>query len=139
MRIGSENENIEFEDLSDPYESSPYGFQFRLKVTLNIQDFHGLYDWIYVDEGEVKNFLKSLKLLDKSRQGAAKICSVNPDELLFEIRSIDSLGHMEVAIQLHRYYFDDLYHRPVYLKGTFEVEPGAVSQLISFFRKLGRR
>jgi len=139
MRIGSENENIEFGDLSEPYESSPYGFQFRIKVALNIQDFHGFYDCIYVDESEVKHFIKSLKALDKSRQGAAKICSVNPDELLFEIRSIDSLGHMEVGIQLHRYYYGDQCHRPVYLMGTFEIDPGAVAQLISFFRKLGRR
>nr|WP_320012435.1 hypothetical protein [uncultured Desulfobulbus sp.] len=136
MKIGIDEEYVEIEELERNPDGTPCAGDVNVKVTLQLQDFSGSYSGVWLELPEMEKFIDELKALDKKRIGCAKISSMSPDEFLMEIRSSDSLGHMEIEIQLHRYQYSGPKYWPIYLRGGFEVQPDTIGQLISCFKKL---
>jgi len=136
MKIGSEEEYIDIEELERNPEGSPCAGDVNVGITLSLQAFTGVYDGVWLEWPEIKRFIVELEKLDEKRSGKARVSSMSPEEFVFEIRSSDSLGHMEVEVQLHRYQYSGSTHWPIYLKGGFEAQPETIRQLISCFKKL---
>ncbi|WDE09371.1 hypothetical protein [Thalassomonas haliotis] len=136
MKIGSEKEYIEIEELKRSPKGTPCAGDVNIRVGLNLQAFCGSYDGIWLELPEMERFLSELKTLDEKRNGSAKISSMSPEEFTLEIRSSDSLGHMEIETQLHRYQYSGPKYWPIYLKGGFEVLPETIRQLISCIEAL---
>ncbi|MBU1219649.1 hypothetical protein KKF34_18025 [Myxococcota bacterium] len=134
MRIGSDIEYIEIEEIERILEGFPCAGDVRLRVSLSLQEFRGSYDGIWLDLTEVESFLDSLSVLDEERQGIARIVSISPGEFIFEIRSSDKSGHMEIEVQLRRYQYSGTRYWPIYLSGGFQVQPDAIKQLIVGFK-----
>lgn len=136
MKIGSHNEYIELIELERLPEGIQCSGDINLQVTVKIKEFQGSYSGVWLEVPEMKKFLEELKALDKSRKGSAKISSTSPEEFILEIRSSDNLGHIEIETQLHRLQWSGPTYWPILLKGGFEVEPEAISELILCFKNL---
>ena len=134
MKIGSNNEYIELIELERNPEGTPCAGDINLQVNLKLQEFQGSYSGVWVEATEMARFLVELKALEASRNGSAKICSMSPEEFILEIRSSDSLGHMEIETQLHRLQYSGPKYWPIFLKGGFEAQPKTISEIISCFR-----
>lgn len=135
MKIGTKEEYVEIEEQARDPEGTPYR-GVKVSVTLALQDFSGSYDEIWLELAEMERFITELETLDEKRNGSAKISSTSPEEFALEIRSSDSLGHMEIEAHLHRYQYSGPKYWPIYLKGGFETEPETIRRLISFFKAL---
>ncbi|WYD81882.1 MAG: hypothetical protein V8K32_05740 [Candidatus Electrothrix gigas] len=136
MRIGSEKEYLEIEELERNSGGTSCSGDVNVRVALSLQDFSGSYDGVWLELPEMQSFLSELDALDAERKGSAKISSISPEEFTLEIRSSDALGHMEIEAQLHRYQYSGPKYWPIILKGGFEVEPETIGQLISCFKEL---
>ncbi|EKE69439.1 hypothetical protein [Gallaecimonas xiamenensis] len=136
MKIGTREEYVEIEELERNPEGVPCTGDVNVSVALALQGFTGSYDGIWLELPEMERFIKELEILDEKRNGCAKISSMNPKEFTLEIRSSDSLGHMEIEVQLHRYQYSGPKYWPIYLKGGFETQPETIRQLISCFKAL---
>ncbi|HDX8592742.1 hypothetical protein ACK32U_06885 [Aeromonas dhakensis] len=133
MKIGSKKESLELDVMERNSKDSPCAGDIKLRVALNLQEFSGSYNGIWLEFTDMERFILDLKSLDETRVGSAKISSMSPDEFILEIRSSDSLGHIEMEVQLHRYQYSGTQSWPVYLKGGFVAEPEYVKKLISCF------
>ncbi|WP_018016484.1 hypothetical protein [Teredinibacter turnerae] len=136
MKIGSEEEYIEIEELERNPEGSPCAGDVNVRITLSLQAFAGVYDGVWIEQSVMKKFIVELEKLDEKRSGMARVSSMSPEEFVFEIRSSDSLGHMEIEVQLHRHQYSGPKYWPIYLKGGFEAQPETIVQLMSCFKKL---
>lgn len=134
MKIGNKSEYIELKELEKNPKGTPGAGDINLQVNIKLQDFQGSYSGVWVESTEMNRFLVELKALEKSRKGNAKISSMSPEEFILEIRSSDNLGHMEIETQLHRLQFSGPKYWPIILKGGFEAQPEAISELISCFK-----
>lgn len=136
MRIGSDNEYIELEQLERIPEGIPCAGDINLKVSLILQEFRGSYSGVWLETPQVHEFIKQLEALDNGRICSAKITSMSPEEFVIEIRSSDDLGYVEIEAQLHRYQYSDHGSKywPIYLRGGFEVQQETIKQLISCFK-----
>ncbi|WP_316674903.1 hypothetical protein [uncultured Tolumonas sp.] len=133
MHIGSEHEYINIIEIDRNAAGSPCAGNIKAEITLKLHSFQGSYDEVWLEHSEIMRFLSEVKNLESSHRGSAKIASVSPDELLFEVRSFDNLGHMEIEVQLHCYQFDGTKYRPTFLKGEFEINPSNLHKIISIF------
>lgn len=136
MKFGSENEYIEIDELERSPEGAPCAGDVNVRVNLKLQSFSGSYDGVWLEFPEIERFISNLEELDKTRSGSAKVESMSPDEFTLEVRSSDSLGHMEIEAQLHRYQYSGSKSWPIHLKGGFEVEPEIIRSLLSCFKLL---
>lgn len=136
MKIGSEKEYVEIVELERNPVGAPCTGDVNVRVALSLKEFTGLYDGVWLELPEMERFISELEALGLERKGTAKLSSMNPEEFTLEIHSSDSLGHMEIETQLHRYQYSGPKYWPIYLKGGFEVEPETISQLISCFKSL---
>ena len=136
MKIGTKEEYVEIEELERNPEGTPCAGDVNVSVSLALQAFSGSYDGVWIGLTEMERFITELETLDEKRNGSAKISSMSPEEFSLEIRSSDSLGHIEIEAQLHRYQYSGPQHWPIFLKGGFETPPETIRQLISCFRAL---
>ena len=135
MKIGIDCEYIEIVELDRTPIDSPCGAgDVNVKVSVQLQDFRGMYGGIWFEVTAIKDFIGSLESLDISRKGSAKITSMSPEEFALEIRSSDNLGHMEIEVYLHRYQYSGSKNWPIYLRGGFEAQPENIKQLTSCFK-----
>ncbi|MGY1511439.1 WapI family immunity protein [Aeromonas hydrophila] len=133
MKVGTNSEYIELESLEKNQKGGPCVGDIRVRVVLNLQAFSGAHNGIWFEFTEMNRFISDLKSLDETRVGSAKISSMSPDEFMLEIRPSDSLGHIEMEVQLHRYQYSGVKNWPVYLKGGFFIESEDIKKLISCF------
>ena len=136
MKIGTEEEYVEIEELERYPEGTPCSGDVKVNVTLAFQNFSGSYDEVWLELAEMERFIMELEILDEKRNGNAKISSMSPEEFALEIRSSDSQGHMEIEAHLHRYQYNGSKRWPIFLKGGFETQPETIRQLISYFKAL---
>ena len=139
MKIGNDNEYIRLEKLERIPDGLPCAGDVNLSVSLTFQEFSGSYSGIWLEAPEVDKFIQQLEALYNDRKGSAKIISMSPEAFVLEIRSSDDSGYMEIEAQLHRYqYSGGSIYWPVYLRGGFEVQPEAISQIVSCFASFTR-
>lgn len=136
MKIGTKEEYVEIVELERNPEGTPCAGDVNITVALSLQAFSGSYDGIWLELPEMERFIAELEILDEKRSGNANISSMSPNEFTLEIRSSDSLGHMEIETQLHRHQYSGPKYWPVYLRGGFETQPETIRQLISCFKAL---
>jgi hypothetical protein len=134
MKIGSKKEYLEIVELERNPEGTPCAGDVNVRVDLSLQEFYGSYAGVWLELPEMEKFISDLEELDKTRSGRAKVSSMSLDEFTLEISSSDSLGHMEIEAQLHRHQYSGSKYWPIYLKGSFEVQPETIRQLISCFK-----
>jgi len=136
MKIGTKEEFIEIEELEREPEGSPCAGDVNVSVALALQEFSGSYDGVWLALPEMERFVAELEILDEKRNGSAKISSMSPEEFVLEIRSSDTLGHMEIEAKLHRHQYSGPKYWPIHLKGGFETQPETIRLLISCFKAL---
>lgn len=136
MKIGSEEEYLEIDELERIPEGIQCAGDVSVRIALKFQAFSGSYGGVWFELPEIERFISELKILNDKRNGSAKISSMSPEECTLEIRSSDSLGHMEIEAQLHRYQYSGPKYWPIYMKGGFEVQPETIGKLIEYFKEL---
>ncbi|WP_339074620.1 WapI family immunity protein [Teredinibacter turnerae] len=136
MKIGSKEEYLELEELERNPVGTPCAGDVNIGVALTLQGFSGSYDGVWLEHDEIERFITELEILDNKGNGFAKISSMSPEEFTLEIRSSDSLGHMEIEVKLHRHQYSDPKYWPIYLSGGFEAHPEYIRQLILCFKEL---
>jgi len=102
--------------------------------------FHGRVNSVWFKGDDIKRFLAELEELEARRKGS--VCLVNhsssSDEnpLTFELKSVDSAGHLIVKATLlkPRHRNDEL--NPLVVSVSFAVDAGMLRSLVFDFRKL---
>jgi hypothetical protein len=136
MKIGFEEEFIVIDELERNPDGTPCAGDVNVRISLSLQEFSGSYGGIWLELPEMERFISELEILDEKRTGSVGISSMSPEEFTLKIRSSDSLGHMEIEVQLHRYQYSGPKYWPIYLKGGFETQPETIRLLISCFKAL---
>ena len=136
MKIGNNNEYIELIEQERVPEHLPTSGNVRVKVSVQLQEFHGSYENVWLDKNELRIFLKELHKLNETRKGKVYLKSLSPDEFWVEIRTIDSVGHFEVQVQLKRHQYSGPTYWPTSVAGGFELDPFQLESIIKGFRAL---
>jgi len=135
MKIGTEKEFIELTELDRNPSGTPCAGDIQIRVSVKLQEFGGRHSEVWLEFSVMECFLTQLEALEESRQGSVKISSMSPEEFSFEIRSSDKLGHMEIEVSLQRNQYSGPKYWPTKISGGFEIDPQAIEQLISCFRR----
>ena len=136
MKIGNDNDHIELTEQKRVPKSLPTSGDVKVKVVVQLQEFRGMYENVWLDKNELHIFLKELEKLNETRNGKVKLKSLSPDEFWMEIRSIDKVGHFEVQTQLKRYQYSAPKNWPTMVAGGFELDPSQLETVIKGFRAL---
>ena len=136
MKIGDNNEYIELIEQERIPEPLPTSGNVRVKVSVQLQEFRGTYENVWLDKIELNKLIKELITLNETRQGKVTLKSVSPDEFWVEIRSVDSVGHFEVQVQLKRYQYSGPTNWPTSVAGGFELDPSQLELIIKSFSAL---
>ena len=67
MKIGSDKEYVQIEELERNPAGTPCAGDIKLSVMLKLQNFSGSYDGVWVERQEIDNFISELKILGKVR------------------------------------------------------------------------
>ena len=87
-------------------------------------------------DAECKNFLTQAEVLERTRQGAAVLESMSPDEFRLELRVFDRAGHVELATVLSIIKVGDRKTQHLGIHGGFELDPSGLPSLVKSLRML---
>lgn len=136
MKIGDNNEYIELIVQERVPESLPTSGDIRVKVCVQLQEFRGIHENVWLDKIELNRLIKELITVNKTRQGKIYLKSMSPDEFWVEIRSIDSVGHFELQVQLKRYQYSRSTKWSTSIAGGFELDVSQLESIINGFSAL---
>ena len=134
MKIGQDNEFCELTETERVLEEQSSAGNVKVKVNISLQEFTGSYSEVWFNNEKILEFISQLEKLNLSRKGRAKIESISPEEFMLEIKSSDSLGHMEAEVFLQRYQYSGQKYRPVKISGYFEVDSIEINKLLTYFK-----
>src|SRR6266852_3304277 len=67
---------------------------WRFAVEVQIGDFRGRYDQVWVEQAALERFLGEARDLERARRGSATLEAMSPDEFFLRIQSVDVAGHI---------------------------------------------
>lgn len=134
MFAGTEDEHLELTELERIPNDKPTPGDVRLQASVRLKEFSGRYSSVWLAKPDLEEFVADLQQLVESRRGKVRLQSLSPDEFWVEIRSVDSLGHFELEVQLKRYQYSGPTYWPTTVSGGFEVEPTQLPSILSGFR-----
>jgi len=136
MKIGDNNLFIELIEVERVPEHLPTSGDVKVKVTVQIQEFRGTYENVWLGSIELRIFLKELIKLNEKRKGKVKLNALSPEDFWFEIYSIDNVGGFEVQVQLKRHFYSGSANCPTLLSGGFFLDPSQFDSIIKGFSAL---
>ena len=108
---------------------------YKISIQLKTEEITAKFDRsIWVSEADVQNFIQQLEILDKSRNGKAKLSSMSPDEFDLIIENLDTLGHLSVCLSLKRESSINLDYKDS-LRICFEIDPTSIPSIVRSFTK----
>jgi hypothetical protein len=90
----------------------------------------------YFESSACEQFLASLETLEAKRSGIARIESMSPGEVIVELVTVDSLGHVAVRGQLRRRVHGASVTAMNQLSWTLEIDPSLLPEILREFREL---
>ena len=109
----------------------------RLAITVSSNGFSGQGS-AWVEAECLAEFLQQLRALEETRQGAAELESMSPDELRLRIWSVDRRGHLAVGGRVSRwargYDGSDSYRQLV--EFGFEFDPTLLPDAVVSFQSI---
>ncbi|MFK8185556.1 MAG: hypothetical protein AB8B99_19440 [Phormidesmis sp.] len=136
MILGGGREFLQLEVQERVPDALPCAGDVRVVATLQLQDFGGRYDKVWIQAPALNLFIRQLGVIVESRRGKAVLNAASPDELSVEIRSMDSLGHFEIFIQLGCVQWSGGAPRNVRLSGGFEIDSMQLLMVLEAFNAL---
>ena len=111
----------------------------EVRVEATAKGFSGASD-VWIDGFALKEFTAALRDLEKSRRGRVELQSMDPDHLRLAIRSMDDAGHLLAEFTISRtvQVWDRPEPVPLRVSGAFELDPGAVGEIVAGFGQLVR-
>ncbi len=111
----------------------------EVRVEAAAKGFTGAAD-VWIDGFALKEFTAALRALEKSRQGAVELRSMNPEELRLAVRSSAPAGHLLVEFAISKTARVGEGPEPVLLRvaGAFELDPGTLGEVLAGFGQLVR-
>jgi len=106
-----------------------YDGDFLVSVEAESCGFSGHADG-HVADDEFKQFVSSLKDLERTRQGEATFSSAMPGDFEVSIRSLDSQGHLGVQGKLYFCDYGSRYGHVNQLTFCFEFDPSDLAAFI---------
>ena len=76
--------------------SSKRGRSFEVSLEVGSRGFFGRHEEVHFLDSDYAKFVTSLRALDKTRQGVARLEAMSPEEFWIEILSVDKLGHIHL-------------------------------------------
>ena len=76
--------------------ASKRGRSFEVSLEVGSRGFFGRHGEVHFLHSDSAKFVTSLRALDKTRQGVARLEAMSPGELWIEILSVDKLGHIHL-------------------------------------------
>ncbi|WP_057634084.1 WapI family immunity protein [Stenotrophomonas humi] len=136
MRIGTETEHTDLVVLERVPVGVPNEGDLRVQVSVTLGAFCGTYDYVWLEQAALAEFVERLTSLERSRSGEALLQSLSPDEFSFKLRSRDNSGHFVAEVSLQRYQYSGPIYWPTNVSGGFELEPTELPKIVSQFRAL---
>ena len=102
MILGDNSHHVEISiaEVEAPTPQSTGG-DVRLTVRVRYGDFAGVADaWILLEVWDA--FLDSLRALEKSRRGEARLRGISPGELALRVFATDRAGHLAIEGEVSR-------------------------------------
>lgn len=134
--LGGDCEFLQLEVQESIASSLPGAGDVRVMATLQLQEFSGRYDKVWLCEPALSKFIQQLSAVVESRCGAAVLNAASPDELVVEIKAMDTLGHFEVLVRLGRLQWRGHSPRNVVLAGGFEIDATQLPAILAGFKAL---
>lgn len=136
MHIGSHTSFVEIVELERASKGLPNAGDVRVAVQVTLGEFNGRYESVWLEEPGLRDFVRELATVEKTRTGFVTLKSASPDEFLLTIRSRGALGHFVGEVSLCRYHYVGSTSLPTTVSGHFEIEPTSIPSLLDDFRSL---
>ncbi len=121
--------NINYFD-NEPAENIGKPIDMSVDINFYINGFAGK-GGAYIVAEQMKTFANDVIELEKSRQGMAYLIHV-ADEINFEIKSIDSIGHLGIICKVIEYDYLGTEQLPLKASAFMEISP---EQLVEFAKE----
>jgi hypothetical protein len=105
-------------------------------ITVQDGDFRGYNKDVWIELDLLKNYIENLKILDKTRRGAASMNSMSPEEFQIKIETYDLSGHMILNYKISQYAHRMPNTNIISLTGAFELDVSLFTNIISEFGHL---
>lgn len=80
--------------------ASEIGGSFEVSLEVTSQNFSGSQSQVHFFATDYTKFLKGLRELEETRQGAARLQAMSPNEFWMEVLAVDKLGHIHLQGKL---------------------------------------
>jgi hypothetical protein len=129
IRFGDRSDSLEITFASLETVDLPSRGDRHMTVRVCSAGFTG-HSGLWVAAAEFRQFCSALIVLERDRQGEARLLSISPNELNLQIRSVDRKGHMAVqgAIGHHVRRENSLQWHAVHF--GFEFEPWQLNDAV---------
>jgi hypothetical protein len=138
MHIGSQTDFIEILELERAPDGLPNAGNVRISVQVTLGEFNGKYASVWLEEPCLRDFIRELATVERTRKGCVTLKSVSPDEFYLTISSQDALGRFAGKVSLTRYRYIGGTLWPATVSGNFEIDPTSLPSLLEEFRSLHR-
>jgi hypothetical protein len=136
MHIGSQTDFIEILELERAPHGVPNPSNVRISVQVTLGEFNGKYESVWLEEPCLRDFVRELERVEKTRKGCVTLKSASPDEFVLTIASRGALGRFAGEVSLTRYRYIDGTLWPATVSGDFEIDPTSLPSLLEEFRSL---
>ena len=110
--------------------TSPYA-SVRFDVDLSDEGFSGSYDGVWVEMEELARFASDLRACEQTRDGAAGLKALSPEEFTMAIARCDVSGHFDVVYQLGAYRYSRRGAAMKTVSGVFDLDSEFLGEMAS--------
>lgn len=110
----------------------------RCRIEAQAGDFIGRNDSLWIEQDALERFVGELQRVERTRRGKSGLESMSPGDLLLEIKTVDSAGHLVVALKLGRVGQVGSEVQRFSMEGSFEIDPGSIPSAVLEVRALTR-
>jgi hypothetical protein len=140
MRVGDEQSFVEFEFKARESDGSPRAGDLACSVSVANDGFYGTVSSVWFSPEDREEFLKQLGQFERARIGFVSLSNLSSlsdyNPLIFEIFSVDRLGHLAVKVELAKisYLGEELI--PSKVSMSFLLDGEQFNSVVAGFRKL---
>ncbi|QQE80615.1 hypothetical protein [Alicyclobacillus sp. SO9] len=139
MRVLSDDRESYIEMIPVEYESQHLP-SVSLMISISASSYGHLYSasnpTVWFTKESLKKFISDLNLLDASRQGAATLQSMSPNECEISIFAFDHRGHVAIKLLMSKPQFGTGQMFQHHLETGFELDPTELLNIIRGFKGL---
>jgi len=108
----------------------------HLSVEVSDEGFAGLNGEVWVDNENLKKFVADLQNCERTRNGAARLVSLIPDDLELSVEKLDGWGHFVLRYKISKVSRSPIGLLATSVGGAFNLDSGLLGQIVSEFADL---